>query len=421
MSGVEEVDEQTGSQVHPQVVVVDDNELLLAAMKRWLRRELGWASECFDSPIEALEYLRDHAVDILIVDLVMPELNGIDFLSEVQLIHDDAVQILMTGHDFYDSVIDAINRLNLYFFVEKPWEPQKMLLVLHNAWEKKRLAANLARLGGEAKETFQKLRLAQKDLLRQKNQAVMGELIQGVCHNLNSPLGVVVGHLDLLKLHLDSNEGPTIPREQVESSIQKIDEATNRIRQIVDNLMVKSRMEGETLRQRIAIDKGVRQEMDFLHADAFLKHNVSYSLDSEENLPELVLNYADFSQIFGNLVRNALDAMRDVSQPRLEVSTRYDREQDAILLEVHDNGPGVEDDLKESIFQPFFTTKKPVEVDQGSDEAPRGTGLGLHSVVQLLRPYKGEIHVEDSPLGGACFKVLLPLHRDENVSPEEST
>jgi len=401
-----------GGEAYPELMVVDDNELLLTAMKRWLQREIGWESYCFSDPYEALEFGSGRSIDIVIADLYMPVMNGIDFLERFQETHEDTVQILMTGFDYHDTVIEAINRLRLYFFLEKPWDSQKLELILYNAWEKRRLTRAFDQQLDQVQETIGKLRATQDDLMRHKNQATIGRLIQGVCHNLNSPLGVIVGQCQLLSMRLEGAKH--VPASMVRSSLDDITEATERMRHIISNLMVKSRMEQMPHRQKISIDDLIRQELAFLQADPFLKEEVECRLSLQADALDLYLNYADFSQIFTNLVRNALDATSGVDGPCLEIKTEID--EGSFVMEIHDNGPGVPDELREQIFEPFFTTKAPVE-DSASSKAladspgPQGTGLGLHSVVELLAPYKGHVEVRESPLGGACFRVALPIDK----------
>lgn len=399
----------------PNVVLIDDNKLLLTAMYRWLRQEMQWEALCFSNPADALSYLQSGRylpVDIFIVDLKMPNLNGIEFIREIRKTHEDALQILMTGHEYHDAVVEAVNDLDLFFFMEKPWEPKKFSLILMHAWDKQKLSASLEKRIYAFEDTVRKLQTVQVDLVRHKNQAAIGELIQGICHNLNTPLGAIMGHVELIQMRLEQAQGGMLEISKVERSVRLIHEASERLSNIVSNLMIKSRMEQTPKRQFIALDRLIHQEMDFLQADHFLKHRVQVVIEIEPELPELFINYAEFSQVFGNLVRNALDAVSEVESPQLEIKT-YNGE-DSIIIEIHDNGPGVPENLRTEIFTPFFTTKIPVDSIQHEEDSSaqslrsHGVGLGLYSVVQLLEPYKGHIEVLDSHLTGACFRVHLP-------------
>lgn len=400
----------------PLVALIDDNELLLSAVSRWLKRTLGWTRIIpYSDPQEGIDALTSpdcEPIDIMIVDLKMPDINGIEFLEAVQEYHDSAIQILMTGHDFADDIVEAVNRLNLYFFMEKPWDTQKFAMLLGNAWEKKRLMSQVSGHLDELESTFKALKATQSDLQRHKNQAAIGELIQGICHNLNTPLGIVVGHAELLQMRLAQTNSDALPVSSLLSSVEMIKEASGRIHHIIRNLMIKSRMEQVPNRLTISLSTLIQQEMDFLMADPFLKNQVKLSIELAEPIPELWINYADFSQIFGNLMRNAMDAIQGSESPSISIRTINHDER--VVLEIHDNGPGVPKQLRSDIFKPFFTTKHPVEdeqlvVSENDVLPPPGVGLGLHSVVQLLEPYGGGIEVLDSELGGACFCVSFSL------------
>ena len=92
----------------------------------------------FNSPIDALEYVRNNKIDLVISDFFMPGMNGINFLKEVKKIHENATLILLTGYADKDSAIKAINEVGIYRYLEKPWDNDDLLLCIKNGFERSR-------------------------------------------------------------------------------------------------------------------------------------------------------------------------------------------------------------------------------------------------------------------------------------------
>ncbi|TNE51479.1 MAG: hybrid sensor histidine kinase/response regulator [Deltaproteobacteria bacterium] len=405
----------------PTIVIVDDEPLFLEIVTRRIARHKGWNVVSFEIPTLALNYLSYHTVDVVLSDIHMNEMDGIDFLERVNDLYPDTVQVLMTNDKDRNKAIEAINRLNLYFFYDKdrPWDD--MDVVLRNAIEKRSLTLNLRKRVKELEDKNQQLREIKDDLIRQKKRAVIGELIQGTCHNINTPLGVILGNVELVRyqLQLDSEQPLNSPKAILDK-LGAIQEAAERVQDITYNLMLKSKMDQSPQRQETSINTLVKREIKFLQADAFLRHRVALELELEPSQPKVFLNYGDLSQVFGNIVRNALDAVSHLEEPKLRIVTST--KQEKVIVEIHDNGPGVPEDLRARIFDPFFSTKdKQAKPSSKATASPKsigpkgGIGLGLYSASALLAPHQGTIEVTKSPLEGACFQILLPVHVPEET------
>ena len=447
-----------------EILILEDDPRVLRGLEMLFRAMTPWTIHSFAYYEEAMTFLEDFSVDLMLVDLqfdMYPDVNGIDFLESAKKLHPEATQILLSGRADKPHAIAAINRLDLYAFIEKPYDAGALLKVVDNGLEKrfllhqarenyeelKRTNIALTQAKQLLEETNQQLQEAnehlkrtQEDLLRQQKQAAIGELIQGICHNLNTPLALVVGQAELLEDGLQAfEESHGYPPLDWRPAIHLIQEAVERIQQLTHNLMSKSRMEQTQERQPICLNHLLKQEITFLQADPFLRHQVEFQVELSPSMPKLLLNYADFSQIFGNLIRNALDEIAMLPQPRLFLASFVRDEHAGFAL--HDNGRGVPLALREVIFDPFFTTKK-TDVSKVEEKSPdvfsgtlqkqemhrearktwtsqmSGTGLGLHSVRQLLAAYHGTVEVcTSSLLGGACFTVTIPL-QEHRISTE---
>ena len=125
------------------IIIVDDEPMVTSSLKTLLTFEGEYSPFVFNSPIEALDYIKKSEVDLVISDFLMPGLNGIEFLSKVKKIHPGASLILLTGYADKESAIKAINDVGLYRYIEKPWDNNDILLCIRNGLERSHLIENL--------------------------------------------------------------------------------------------------------------------------------------------------------------------------------------------------------------------------------------------------------------------------------------
>ncbi|MFN8614336.1 MAG: ATP-binding protein [Vampirovibrionales bacterium] len=141
------------------VLVVDDDPLVTTSLAAFLELETPYNVHTFNSPTQALEALDKLSPDLVMSDFLMPDLNGIEFLTQVREHLPDASLILLTGYADKESAIGAINRVGLYRYLEKPWNNQELLLTLQNGLERARLMSDL-------RATIDELQQAQEALTR---------------------------------------------------------------------------------------------------------------------------------------------------------------------------------------------------------------------------------------------------------------
>lgn len=244
--------------------------------------------------------------------------------------------------------------------------------------------------------------LLELELTRESKLAEFGVLVAGIAHNLNGPLTGIFGVCDLLKL-----KGTAV------SEIEQIRKQAGILRDLIANLLQKSRNEREVEPRELDIREIIETELNFLEGNLFFKHQIQQNILIADELPTIFGVYIDLSQVIGNLVRNAIDAMHQSPKKLLTVKAyvqdRY------IVLQVADTGSGISEDVRAHIFEPFFTTKpKQLEAPEG---VPSGTGLGLSSSRTILARYGAIIDV-DSEVGlGTTFTVRFPIGRKPDLLP----
>ena len=230
-------------------------------------------------------------------------------------------------------------------------------------------------------------RAALNEQLRHADRlATIGQLAAGVAHELNEPLGNILGLAQLAK------KCSGLPGE-VAKDLDDIVEASLHSRKVIQKLMMLAR-QTPTAESRVNLNEIVAKDLYFFEARSS-KAGVELARDLSPEIPEITADPAQLSQVLVNLMVNALQAMPDGG--RLTVSTRA--EQDHVYLIVEDTGAGMSDEVLEQIFLPFFTTK---EIDQG-------TGLGLSVVHGIVTAHHGKIRVSSRIGRGSRFEVQLAI------------
>jgi two-component system NtrC family sensor kinase len=248
---------------------------------------------------------------------------------------------------------------------------------------------------GELGEAFNRMtqiikhnREMEANLAQQSKMASLGVLSSGVAHEINNPLGVILGYASYLEGKLD-------PDDPSYRYIHDIKRESKRCKKIVQDLLSYARTPKPTL-TRIDINDLLGQIVDFAanHTDM---HHVSVEKQLAPDLPEIQVDSDQIRQVAINLVLNAGSAMSNGG--KLIVSTA--REGDGqIAIRFTDNGAGIPPENLERIFEPFFTTKE------------KGTGLGLAITRQIIEQHMGKIVIESEVGSGTTVTVLLPVERE---------
>lgn len=242
------------------------------------------------------------------------------------------------------------------------------------------------------------LRTQHEVLVHQDKMAAMGQLAAGVAHEITNPLANMDSVLQLIQ------RNPKSPRPEMVSALR---EQVQRINRTVRQLTAFAHP-GDGRLELVAVNDVVRASMEMLAYDRRLR-NVKVETLLDESVGSTRMNPHATGQVLANLLRNALDAMEDVSDPRLVVRTR--RSGDDYLIEITDTGGGILPEHQEKIFEPFFTTKS----------VGRGTGLGLSISVKLMREQGGKIEMTSQPGVGTSFVVRIPAIERRGAEAEENS
>lgn len=228
----------------------------------------------------------------------------------------------------------------------------------------------------------------EEQIIQSERLAAMGQMIGGFAHELNNPLTSVLGMSELLQ----DSPLPDPSRKQLETLQQQARRAVD----VVKNLMYFSR---PPTPGKASIDLGelVQRTLD-LHAYSLRKNNITVDYLRDASLPEVNGDAHQLMQVFLNLILNAEQAMRE-ARDRGTLRVRLEKGTETVSVIFQDDGPGIPPDILPSIFDPFYTTKRP----------GRGTGLGLSICKAILREHNGNVEAASGPGGGAVFAVTLPV------------
>jgi len=260
------------------------------------------------------------------------------------------------------------------------------------------------------------LQQAQRKLVEQEKMASLGRLVAGVAHELNNPISFVYGNIHTLERYRHRLDGYVHELEAVAEprAVARLKRDT-RIDAVLADLapLIEGTLEGavriseivKNLRRLSFSKSNQREVVDLARLIgtaaqwAVRAKNVRARLDTDFE-PGLTVEGQEgqIHQVLVNLIDNALDAVRAVSDPRVTVSTRSHG--DDVVIEVADNGEGIRDEVADKIFEPFFTTKVVGE----------GTGLGLWISYSIARDHGGSLTAGNRAPGGAVFRLTLPRH-----------
>ena len=261
----------------------------------------------------------------------------------------------------------------------------------------------------ERKRTEEELRIKEMQLIHAGRLSSLGEMATGVAHEINQPLAIIslAAEGRLRDIHSGRFDMSILPQE-----LEDILKNVRRIDRIITHMRTFARRTGEW---EWVDPEDVLSNVFILLGEQFRMHQISVSHQIENGLPSIKVDANQLEQVFVNILTNARQVLDQKEGEVVEsggaftkrlicsVSSKRQQKQQYVIFEFADNAFGVSDELKERVFDPFFTTK----------EAGQGTGLGLSIAYSIAtQALGGKIWVEDNEIGGASFKVALPVVKE---------
>ncbi|MBL8631885.1 MAG: response regulator [Myxococcales bacterium] len=365
------------------VLYVDDDRANLLAFRAIA--EPTYEVVVAKSGDEALQLIvQNPDIAVLMADQRMPGMSGIDLCERVQASHPDIVRMLVTAYSDLQAAIAAINRGHVSRYLHKPWNAEELLVTLRDAVERYRLKVTVQEL---------QIRIAQSERLY-----ALGVLTASIGHELRTPLSIVSANVQFARRALHDAMGAQAGKsggslQEVEAALVDAEEGAQRLIDIADSILLSSRSEPGD-REPVDLSHVLHSVLRLTRSEATHRARL---LIAQSAKPRIYGSATRVGQVLLNLVLNALQALPDRPMERNEVKLALDEKDGRAIVEVADNGVGIEPSNLAHIFDPFFTTKK------------KGTGLGLAISKQIVEEMGGQIHVESRPGIGTRFRISWPL------------
>jgi two-component system sensor histidine kinase/response regulator len=363
----------------PRILIVDDEKPLMSALCRTLK-EQGCDTTGFSSGVQALEALHERDFDLLLSDLMMPEMNGIDLLKAALKVRPDLVAIIMTGEGTIATAVEAMKNGALDYIL-KPFKLSAILPVLERALAVRRLRQQNAALQLEVQQRTSQLELANKEL---------EAFSYSVSHDLRTPLRHIAGFADIV------SKTESALSDKGHRHIGQISQAAERMGQLIDDLLDFSRMGRVDMNQRPVDLEGLRDEVIGSLAPETEKREIAWI---KGELPRVQGDLALLRQVFQNLFSNAVKYT--APRPRAEIEIACcGQSPEEITFFVRDNGVGFDMRFAEKLFGVFQRMH--------SSEEFEGTGVGLANVRRIITRHGGRTWAEAKVDEGAVFYFTLP-------------
>lgn len=154
------------SDTNSTIVIVDDEEMVLTSLNSFLNLETEYTVKTFTSVADALEFIRNNDIDLVISDYLMPEMDGISFLARVKEFKPQVPRIILTGYADKENAIKAINDVGLFQYIEKPWDNNDLLIVLRNGLDRQKLMKKLDEKIAEINKAYAELQGLQNEIVK---------------------------------------------------------------------------------------------------------------------------------------------------------------------------------------------------------------------------------------------------------------
>ena len=366
------------------IVVIDDDYAMRFSCRKILAKA-GYAVEDFQDGASGLEAIAAHKPSLVLVDLKMPGMSGMEVIARLHEIDPQIICIVITGYATIDTAVEAM-KSGAYDFLPKPFSPDELRIIVKRGLERRRLAM-LAHRHELERELFRR------------------RFVTFVSHQLQSPLVAVHQYLDVIR-HLGDAPGAAAKRDEW---LGRCLRRTEELQALIRNWLTLSRIERDFLSlQRVPVD-----------VCAIICHVIECSdvaaaaeqIRLETHLPEQPCLVAGDREcvtvLFDNLVTNAIKYNR----PGGSVTVSLDHINGEMSISVADTGCGIPEDSLPFLFEEFF------RVRQDGVRKTSGTGLGLAICKKIVSEMGGTITVSSQPGAGSTFTVRLPAYHEKEVVP----
>ena len=367
-----------------RLLLVDDEEAFRATIARRLNKRGMKILHSSDGE-ECLEILAKNPVDVVVLDVKMPGLSGIETLKIIKQTYKTIPVILLTGNVAVSDGIEGI-KSGAFDYLTKPVELDHLKNKIQQAFE-------MSRLELEAQKELEYRAKLEKKMIDTDRLVSLGILSTGIAHEINNPLAIINESAGFIKQVLSTAEISKFDqKDALMMGIEKIEKSIKRARKITHQLLGHVKKSGSQF-SKVNLKPLVYEILGLLKKDIKDKQiKINWEIENDK-----ILIWSDpyqIRQVLINLLNNAVQALKE--NGLITISSHETK--NAVILKIKDNGVGIPEDNLRKIFDPFFSTKS---FDEGS-------GLGLFVVHKIIEGLNGEIEVTSEIGKGTCFSIKLP-------------
>ncbi len=377
-----------------RILVVDDDEVIRQLLNEALTME-GYRPTTVKSGEEAVRILKTSQFDVIITDLSMPGMSGLELIRQTNEEHPDVPKIIITGAGTLEDAIESI-RIGAYDYIRKPLNLGELWIVLNRAVRNRRLVQSNQEYQRQLQESNQRLEQRVRERTEElvRSMRLKDDFLSHLSHEILTPLAPLKGYLSIIRQNLED-------RETVMESLDAAGQEATRLQGVLEGLIDLSQLvagKAEVLRMPTDLNGCIEQAIEAGRESASHK-GLSLSLDLDPDLPPVIADPSKIEQIITNLLANAIKFSREGGA----VTLASFRQEDMVCLKVCDSGIGIPAENQQYVFDIFH------QIDGSTRRRHGGIGIGLSLVKQLVELHGGTIDLESKPGEGTAFTVRIPL------------
>jgi signal transduction histidine kinase len=356
------------------ILVIDDELAMRDSCYQVLTKE-GYRIETAEDGDSGLQKISQIKPDLVLVDLKMPGMSGMELLEKVVNIDPNIISVVITGYATIESAVEAMKR-DAYDFLPKPFTPDQLRIVTKRGLEKRRLALESVRL-------------------RREKETMRENFVTLVSHQLRSPLASIKQYFGVI-LEGFAGEVASKQKEMIERAGKYVDD----LLQLIDDWLDMSRIEAGNITEKFeAVDLApiLSETLELLQPLAETRR-ITLELNLREDLPAIEGDGETLKQAFANLISNGINYNREGGTVMVSVG----EEVNDLVVEISDTGIGISEDNLHFVFDEFFSVRS--EETRGIN----GSGLGLPIAKRIIEAHNGLIKIASELGKGTTLSILLP-------------
>jgi signal transduction histidine kinase len=385
-----------------RILVVDDEKEIRGFLSKALTRMGGFQVELAESGEEALQKMEKEPFDLVLTDLKMPKMDGLQLISEIAKSKPETLTMMMTGHGTIDSALEAMKR-GASDYLMKPLNLDELIVRIRKVLDEKQRFVRLMDFADQLEKANQELR---------RIDSMKSEFVSIASHELRTPLAAIKNAVQLI---LKGTTGKI--NENQAKFLSMAERNINRLTNILNDLLNLSRIESGRIElkfENTGLKGIIEQTASSLrpHADG---KSIQIDAEISEQLPPVYGDPEKIEQILTNLIGNAVKFTPDGGRILITAQPLSHDEKggygNRVAVSVKDTGIGIPSEHLDAIFEKFH------QVEGSLQRSVSGTGLGLAITKGLVEAHQGKIWVESEVGKGSTFTFTLPCSEGERRDP----